>query len=43
MNDVLSVVPLGNHGVVEEGDELQLAEAGQGLQVSQLLQQRRRG
>ena len=37
MDDVLPVVPLGDHGVVEEGDELQLDQAAQGLQVSQLL------
>ena len=43
VDDVLPVVPLGDHGVVEEGDELQLAEAGQRLQVGQLLQHRRRG
>ena len=37
MNDVLSVVSLGDHGVVEQRDELQLSQAAQGLQVRELL------
>ena len=37
MYDVLSVVPLGHHGVVEEGDELQLGQAAQRLQVGKFL------
>ena len=37
MYDVLPVVPLGDHGVVEERDELQLGQAAQGLQVGEFL------
>ena len=38
MNDVFSVVSLGDHRIVQQRDELYLGEAGQGLQVCQLLQ-----
>ena len=37
MYDVLSVVSLGYHGVVEQRDELKLGQAAQGLQVRELL------
>ena len=37
MYDVLSIVSLGDHGVVEQRDELQLSQAPQGLQVRELL------
>ena len=38
MDDIFSVVPPGDDGVVEEGEELQLGAAVEGLQVGQLLQ-----
>ena len=37
VDDVLSVVPLGHHGVVEEGEHGERLDGGQRLQVSQLL------
>ena len=37
MDDILPVVPLGDHGVVEQRDELQLGQADQRLEVRQLL------
>ena len=38
MNNIFSVVPLGHHGVVEEGEELQFGETGERLEVRELLE-----
>merc|ERR1719154_188996 len=37
VDDIFSVVPLGNNWVVEEGEKSQLLQAGDWLKVSQLL------